>query len=253
MNQFAKSLKTWRTARRFSQLELAMEAEISARHLSFLETGRANPSREMVIRLGEALRMPLDARNTLLTHAGFAVRYKGRDWDDDEMAPVRRAVSRQLDRHMPWPGLALDRLWVIREANPTAAALFGALGVGVGDSLVELMTSGALAGVVENWPEVAHHAAIRLGTESAALGGVPEFDAAIRYLSGFPAPKVGQAQPVIPTVLRHGGMRLAMFATISQFGTPEDLLLDDLKVELYFPMDEATETAFQGMAASRSG
>ena len=109
MTQFAQSLKTWRTARRLSQLDLALEAEISARHLSFLETGRSNPSREMVIRLGEALQMPLDARNQFLTHAGFAARYQGRDWNDAEMSPVRRAVSRQLERHMPYPGLALDR------------------------------------------------------------------------------------------------------------------------------------------------
>ena len=248
MTDFARSLKTWRTARRFSQLDLAMEAEISARHLSFLETGRANPSREMVVRLGEALQLPLDARNVMLTHAGYAVRYKGRDWDDSDMAPVRRAVRWQLERHAPYPGLALDRLWTIREANPTAIALFGALGIG--DSLLDLMTSEALPKLVENWPEVAHHAAVRLRTESAALGGVPEHEAAIRHLSEVPQPKTVTTGPVIPTILRHGDLRLAMFATIAQFGTPEDLLLDDLKVELYFPMDAATETAFAHLSSA---
>ena len=251
MTDFARSLKTWRAARRFSQLDLALVADISARHLSFLETGRANPSRDMVLRLGEALDIPLDARNQMLTHAGFAVRYKGREWDDDEMAPVRKAVRRQLERHAPYPGLAVDRLWTIREANATALVLFGAFGIGIGDSLLDLMTMRALPGIVENWPEVAHHAAVRLRTENAALGGVPEFEAAISYLSAFVQPEPMTTGPVIPTILNTGTERLSMFATISQFGTPEDLLLDDLKVELYYPMDDATDAAFERMMENR--
>lgn len=251
MSDFAQSLKTWRAARRFSQLDLAMEADISARHLSFLETGRANPSREMVVRLGEALRLPLDARNQMLTHAGFAVRYKGRDWHDVEMAPVRQAIHWQLQRHAPYPGLALDRLWTIREANSAAQALFGALGMTIGDSMLDLMMTPGLPDIVENWPEVAHHAVLRLRTENAAMGGVPEFDKAISYLSQVSQPDRPSTGPVMPTVLRQGDQRLSMFATISQFGTPEDLLLDDLKVELYFPMDDATENAFQQMNAAK--
>ena len=250
MTEFARTLKSWRTTRRFSQLDLAMEAEISARHLSFLETGRVIPSREMVVRLGEALQLPLDARNRMLNHAGFAIRYKGRDWDAAEMAPVRRAVQWQLERHAPYPGLAVDRLWTIREANETALALFGVFGIGIGDSLLDLMTMQTLPQVIENWPEVAHHAAMRLRTENAALGGVPEFDAAIRYLSDVPQPKSISAGPVIPTVLKYGNLSLSMFATLSQFGTPEDLLLDDLKVELYFPSDKATEAVFEQMNAA---
>ena len=250
MTEFAQSLKTWRTARRYSQLNLALEAEISARHLSFLETGRANPSRDMVLRLGEALALPLDARNQMLNHAGFAVLYKGRDWDDADMAPVRQAISRQLERHAPYPGLALDRVWTIRQANPPALALFGMFGIGLGGSLLDLMTNPALPQVVENWPEVAHHAAIRLRTESAACGGVPEFEEVMRFLSEQPQPKTASTGPVIPTVLRYGDTRLSMFSTISQFGTPEDLLLDDLKVELYFPMDDTTEATFQQMSAA---
>lgn len=250
MNDFSTTLKTWRAARRYSQLDLAMQAEISARHLSFLETGRARPSREMVVRLGEALELPLDARNQMLTHAGFAVRYAARDWNDEAMAPIRRAVSRQLEGHMPYPGLAVDRLWTIRQANPAAVALFAPFGVGVGGSLMDLMTLGALPNVVENWPEVAHHAALRLRTESAAQGGVPEFVEAIEYLTTAATGYEPTSKPVVPTVLRMGEQRLSMFATISQFGTPEDLLLDDLKMELYYPMDEATAQIFEALAAT---
>ena len=251
MTEFAQSLKTWRAARRFSQLDLALEAEISARHLSFLETGRANPSREMVMRLGDALALPLDARNQMLTHAGFAVRYRQRDWDATEMEPVRRAVSRQLDRHAPYPGLAVDRLWTVQQANRAALQLFGLFGIGIGDSLLDLMSHEALPQMIENWPEVAHHVAIRLRTESAAQGGVAQFEPVIRYLSEQPAPKSTTAGPVIPTIIRAGDTRLAMFATIAQFGTPEDLLLDNLKMELYFPLDAATDEAFQQMGHVR--
>lgn len=248
MNDFSTTLRTWRATRRYSQLDLAIEAEISARHLSFLETGRARPSREMVVRLGEALELPLDARNQMLTHAGFAIRYTARDWDDKAMEPIRRAVSRQLQRHMPYPGMALDRLWNIREANPAALALFAPFGICVGGSLLQLMMLEVLPQVIENWPEVAHHAALRLRTESAAQGGIPEFTEAIQYLTSAAAVHTPTATPVVPTVLTMGDQRLSMFATISQFGTPEDLLLDDLKIELYYPMDDATAEIFEALA-----
>lgn len=239
-------------ARRFSQMDLALEADISARHLSFLETGRAKPSREMVARLGEAMQLPLDARNQLLTHAGFAARFKSRDWNDADMAPIRQALEWQLERHMPYPGLTVDRLWTIQQANASAVALFAGLGVGVGDSLLDLMMTETLPDVIENWSEVAHHVAIRLRTESAALGGIPEFDAAVRHLSKAALSEAPPPRTVVPTILRQGYLRLAMFATISQFGTPEDLLLDGLKIELYFPMDEVTDIFFKRQAQDKS-
>ena len=98
MTDFSQSLREWRTTRRFSQLDLALEAEVSSRHISFLETGRAQPSAEMVARLGEALRLPLEARNQLFQRAGFAARYPGRAWDAEEMQPVRQAVERMLSK-----------------------------------------------------------------------------------------------------------------------------------------------------------
>ena len=253
MTEFRDSLKHWRAVRRFSQLELAMKAEISPRHLSFLETGRAQPSRTMVVRLGDALQLPLGARNELLTLAGFAVRYQGRDWDADDMAPIRQAVDRLLERQLPYPGLALDRLWRLRRANAAALELFGGLGLGIGDSLLELLCSEALPALIENWPEVAEHAAQRLRTESLAQGGVPELDAAVAQLARMPKPESPPTGPVIPTILRLGETRLSMFATVSQFGTPEDLLLEDLKIELYFPTDQATADAFAAMADSAAG
>lgn len=250
MTEFPQTLKSWRAARRYSQLDLAHEAEISGRHLSFLETGRAKPSRDMVLRLSEALQLPLDARNLMLTHAGFAAQYPGRNWSENEMSPIRKAVDRMLLRHSPYPGLALDRYWRILQMNRPAAALFGQLGVGEGDSLVDLMMSETMPDVVENWPEVAHHAAHRLRVESLAQGGIPEFDRAVAHLSLVGAAAVQSGLPVIPTVIRAGDLRLSMFATIAQFGTPDDVTLDDLKIELYYPTDNVTQITFETLAAA---
>ena len=243
MTDFPATLRRWRQTRRYSQLALSLDADVSARHISFLETGRARPSREMVARLGEAMNLPLTARNELLSHAGFAPRYEARDWDDAAMAPVRSAVEYMLGAHDPYPGLALDRIWNIVSMNASATRLFGAFGVTKGQSLLTPMLSGAIAQVVENWPSVASAAASRLRIESAAAGGIAELDDAASRLSnqGTDAPSNG---PVIPTIVQLGGMRLSMFATIAQFGTPEDLALDDLKVELYFPSDDDTKAFF---------
>ena len=250
MSQFPQALKGWRTARRFSQMELAMEAEVSTRHLSFLETGRAQPSREMIGRLSEALQLPLDARNQLLTQAGFAPRYAGRQWGSEDMAPVRAAIAHMLDNHMPYPAIALDRVWSVRQMNGAARRLYGHFGVGEGDSLLDLMMSESLPALVENWPDVAHHAAVRLRSESLAQGGIEELDRAAAYLSGFERDMTGATGPVVPLVFRLGQMRLAMFATISQFGTPEDVILEDLKIELYFPLDEESGAILRNLSDS---
>lgn len=250
MSPFAQSLKTWRSARRFSQLDLAMKAEISARHLSFLETGRAQPSRGMIARLSEALQLPLDARNHLLASAGFAARYPRRQWDSGEMAPIRKSIELMLSRHDPFPGLAADRLWTVRQMNGAAARLFAPIGIGVGDSLLDLMMSEHIPNAIENWPVVARHAAARLRTESIAQGSVSELDRVADHLSRVAGGTDTSPGPVVPIIFRLGAERLAMFATIAQFGTPEDVTLDAFKIELYFPMDEAAERLLREMAMS---
>lgn len=246
---FSDALRFWRTAKRFSQLQLAMEADVSARHISFLETGRAKPSRQMIAQLGDAMQLPLAARNQMLAQAGFAPRYTARNWDDETMAPIRAAVTYTLNRHAPYPALAIDRLWRVVQMNATANGLFGQLGVAEGDSLLDLMTGEHLPTVVENWDEVAHHATQRLRTESAAQGGVPELDKTADRLSAVSKPNDLSPLPVLPTILRFGETRLHLFTTLAQFGTPEDLTLDDLKIELYFPADDATQQMLEQMAA----
>lgn len=141
MTQFSDHLRHWRRTRRFSQLDLSLEANVSARHISFLETGRARPSREMITQLGEALTIPLSARNQMFAAMGFASRYEARDWDEAEMVPIRRAIDRTLDRHAPYPGIAIDRLWRLTRMNTPAQKMFGMLGMAEGGSLLELLRS----------------------------------------------------------------------------------------------------------------
>lgn len=249
MSEFAKNLKFWRKLRRYSQLELAFEADISGRHLSFLENGRAKPSRDMVLRLCTALQVPLEVSNQFLTQAGFAAKYGQHQWTDADMAPIAQAVQTTLTNHMPYAGLALDSLWRIVNANKTAQTLFAGFGIGIGSSLLDFMMSDGLPDIVENWPEVAQAAATRCRIESLAKGGVPELDKAAEYLAKFGVLSDRAKSPVIPTIISTSGARLSMFATIAQIGTPEDLALDDFKIELYYPMDEVTENAFEIMSA----
>lgn len=248
MTDFSATLRTWRKARRFSQLDLAGEANVSARHISFLETGRAQPSRAMIGQLSAALTLPLDAQNQMLTHAGFAARYPGRAWQDTEMAPIRAAVSHMLESHDPYPGLALDRLWRIVQMNDAATRLYGLFGVKTGDSLLDLMLSPDIPPLIENWAEVAHHVRLRLRTESAAQGGVAAFDRVADHLGLSAAPRTDMRSPVVPTIFKVGPQRLSLFATLAQFGTPEDVALEELKVELYFPADEVTRQTLTAMA-----
>jgi transcriptional regulator with XRE-family HTH domain len=241
MSQFPETLKTWRNARRLSQLDLAVEADVSARHISFLETGRARPSREMIGKLGDALRLPLATRNQMLTHAGFAPRYPARRWEAEEMAPIRAAIAHTLSAHAPYPAIAIDKLWTVLRMNGPAVSLFGMLGISEGVSLIDLIVSDRLVPFIENWPDVARHSAQRLRTESAAQGGVAALDRAAEKLANVPQFGEHKLGPVVPTIYRAGAVRLSLFATVAQFGTPEDLALDDLKLELFFPADAETE------------
>jgi transcriptional regulator with XRE-family HTH domain len=245
MTQFSETLKSWRNMRRLSQLELAVEAEVSARHISFLETGRAQPSREMVGRLCDALQLPLSTQNQLLTLSGFAPRYSRRDWNAEEMAPIRAAIAHTLKLHAPYPAIVIDRLWTIVDMNEPAKRLFGFLEVKVGASLLDLIMGDRLKPYVENWSEVAHHSLQRLRTESAALGGVPELDRVAAKLAAVPHAYEQTSRPVIPTIFRIGDVRLSLFATVAQFGTPEDLALDDLKLEMFFPADAETKSRLE--------
>lgn len=246
---FGELLKTWRSQRRMSQMELGMTANVSPRHVSFLETGRARPSKAMVLRLSETLEVPRATRNSLLNAAGFAPAYTARDLDEADMACVREAMDWTLERHNPYPALAFDRHWRLLRLNACAAALLAPMPLGVGDSLLDaFMNGGVLADAIENRDEVVRHLVTRLRTESAHLGGDAVLDAAAeKFVAeiGDDDPHAADSMPaVIPARYRVNGQLLSFFSIISQFGATEDIALADVKIELMFPADDVTRNAF---------
>lgn len=247
MLDYANLLKEWRKQRRLSQLSLALEADVSARHISFLETGRARPSAEMILHLCDVLDMPVDARNQMMKAAGFAPRYASTALDDAAMEPIRQAIARMLDRHAPYPGLVLDRHWNAVKLNGPARTLFAPLGLAEGACFLDLVTDPIMPDVIENWPEVAHHTMLRLRAESLAGGGLVRLDEAASWLSRYAQNAAPTANlPTIPTIYRFGDIRLSLFGTITQFSTVNDETLADLKVELFYPADEFTAKWLNG-------
>ncbi len=241
---FGALLKTWRGQRRLSQLDLGLAANVSARHISFLETGRARPSKSMVLALAETLEVPRANRNVLLQAAGFARAYVQRDLAAEEMAYVRSAINWMLERHNPYPGIALDRHWNLLQANACAAGLMQPMGLGIGGSLLEAMLEGPFAAALENREEILRHMLARLRTEISHLGGDAVLEAAAAKFAAELPPDAPPAAIPMPAVLaaryRVNGIMLAFFSTISAFGSTEDIALADVRIELMFPADEAT-------------
>ncbi|TQV70659.1 helix-turn-helix transcriptional regulator [Denitrobaculum tricleocarpae] len=249
---FGTMLRDWRTQRRLSQLALGLDANVSARHISFLETGRAKPSRAMVLQLCEVLDAPRGTRNSLLNAAGFAPAYRRRDLNEADMAQVRSAVDWTLARHDPYPALALDRHWTLVKINQSARLLLGAISLEEGDSLLSVMTDvERLTVMFENWQEVAQHMLARLRTESGHLGGDRILDAASDRLAESLGTEYADPSGVLPAVVparyRAGEDTLSLFSTIAQFGTAEDIALAELKIELMFPADDATRRMLLAM------
>jgi transcriptional regulator with XRE-family HTH domain len=242
---FAQQLKQWRNIRRMSQLDLGLAANVSARHVSFLETGRAAPSRAMVLQLCETLEVPLTARNTLLHAAGFAEVFFNRGLNAEELTHVRQAVDWTLQQHNPYPAMALDKHWTIIKANAAAKMLLSAVGLSGGDSLLQaLQQSDRLRTAITNWPEVVRHMVSRLRMESVKLG----HDAVLSEAAENLAAQLGAggkheshvSTAVLSTRYLLNGVELSLFSMIAQFGSAEDIALSDLKIELMFPADEAT-------------
>lgn len=254
---FGDLLRGWRERRRLTQMDLSHEAEVSTRHLSFLETGRANPSREMVLTLAEHLEIPLRERNQLLAAAGFAPVYDRRPLDAPEMAAVRDAIDQVLAGHEPYPALAVDRYWNIVSMNQ-AAAMFAAdadpalLGPPPNVYRLSLHPDG-LARRVVNFPEFAHHLLHRL-RHDAAVSADPDLAALLAEVEGYPTvrelarPTVPGNAVVVPVRLRHPRGELAMFTTIATFGTPVDVTVDELALETFFPADAETARRLNALA-----
>lgn len=257
MTEFGPLLRHWRTTRRLSQLDLALEANVSARHVSFLETGRAAPSRSMVQQLADVLAIPRGERNSIYEAAGFRGLYQRKPLDDQQLAPVRQAMQRLIQNHSPYPAIVKDRLWRVVDMNPSAQMLFGLAGIGMGDSLLDALAAPDQGrDFIENWGEVGYYTMQRLRAEARIAGGIPELDAAAVHLARDP--DIAAFQPSVPmpaivsTIFRSADFRLPLFSTFAQFGGAEDLTLNELVIELMFPANAEAETLLATLAASAS-
>ncbi|MEP3279947.1 MAG: helix-turn-helix transcriptional regulator [Stappiaceae bacterium] len=249
---FGTSLKDWRNQRRMSQLDLGLSANVSARHISFLETGRSTPSRQMVHQLCDVLEVPPAERNTIYNAAGFAPAYRRRALTDEDMAPVKEAVDWVLERHNPYPAFAVDRHWRLVKSNQSAGFMLHSAGISEGDSLLQLMQDKeTMIATFENWEEVAEHMIARLRTESVHLGGDVVLDAAsaklVEMLGGRTNTQQGELQAFVPARYRAGETVFSFVTTIAQFGTANDIALSELKIEMMFPVDETTRAALMAM------
>ncbi len=255
-------LQYWRGARHKSQLALATQAGVSPRHVCFIETGRAQPSREMLLLLAGVLDVPLRERNALLLAGGFAPIYREANLDAAELGPARRAFDAILRQQEPYPAVVMDRYWNLLLANRAAerffALLLGGAARGGPANVVRLMFDPAgLRPHVANWETAAEALVRRIDRE--AVGGVP--DAHLRALldevfayRDVPARlripnRDAPLSPLIPIAFRKDGLRYAYFSTVTTLGTPADITLQELRIECFFPLDEETEHNARALAS----
>jgi len=256
---FAGRLRRWRQRRGISQLELAGRAGISQRHLSFLELGRAGPSRAMVLRLAEALEVPLREHNLLLLAAGFAPEFRESALSAPELSQVAEAVDRMLAQQEPFPAVALDRHWNLLKANAAAVRLVsflvGPLPPGSAVNLADaLVAPDVLRPYLANWPEVVRHF-VRFVEADAAADGMEATAALLARLLAYPgvaaavrrAPPA-PAEPVLAMHFRKDDVELRLFTAIATLGTPRDVTVEELRVESFFPLDAATAAVLRGWA-----
>lgn len=259
-NSVGDLIREWRTKRRMSQLDLAMEAEISQRHLSFMESGRSAPSREMVLHLAEQLSIPLRQRNQLLLAAGFAPSFGERPLHHPSLAPAMEAVRMVLKGHEPYPAIAVDRHWNLIEGN----AALGPMLAGVEDaSLLQppvnvlrlSLHPKGIAPRIVNLHEWRSHLIERLKHQNDTAGD-PVLEALERELLTYPdGPRPGRPMQVDalaiahPLRLRIGDAILSFISTITVFGTPLDVTLSELAIESFFPADEETAARLRALAA----
>lgn len=261
---FGAHLRHWRQRRRLSQLELANEAQVSTRHLSYVETGRAEPSREMVLRLAERLEVPLRERNALLVAAGYAPMYRQRSLDDPALAAARRAVERVLKGHEPFPALAVDRHWNLVAHNALVPLLMEGAAPALLKPPVNVLRLSlhpeGLAPRIANLAQWRAHLLERLQQMGAATGD-PVLAALHEELAAFPLPSVGHDAPpaggelahvLVPFQLVTPGGLLSFISTTTIFGTPVDVTLQELAVESFFPADAQTAEMLGRMAAEAS-
>jgi len=257
MQPVGSLLREWRQRRHLSQLDLACDAEISTRHLSFLETGRSQPSREMILNLAERLEIPLRERNTLLLAAGYAPTFAERSLGDPALRAARRAVDLVLAGHEPYPALAVDRHWTMIASNQAMTPFLTGVDAALLQSPVNALRLGlhpaGIAPRIGNFAEWRSHILARLSRQ-IHLTADPILTALMKELAAYPVPPgaASHARPsadygdvIVPLQLITENGCLSLFSTTTIFGTPMDVTLSELAIESFFPADEATAAAFQ--------
>ena len=257
---FGTLMRQWRRRRGLSQLDLAGSGGVSQRHVSFLESGRARPSRQMVLHLAELLDMPLRERNRLLHAAGFAAAYRESGLQAPHLAEARRALDLLLKQHEPFPAVVVDAGWTVQLANQAAQRMIAFL---LGPHLdpakpvnfmkLPLHPQGARP-YIRNWHEVAGALLHRLQREAmdspaaaavlAEVRGYPDVDALWRNVDWDSEPR-----PLLGFAIEKDGLALDLITMIATFGTPQDVTLQDLRIETFLPADEASENLLRGLAS----
>jgi transcriptional regulator with XRE-family HTH domain len=250
-------LKEWRRRRHMSQLDLSLEADVSARHLSFIETGRSRPSAQMVLHLAEHLDVPLRSRNQLLLAAGYAPAYGQRSLDAPELEPVRLALERVLEGHAPNPALVTDRHWGLVAANAGVEALIAGAAPHLLEPPVNVLRLSlhpeGLAPRIANLAEWRAHLLHRLGRE-AVTSGDPALAALHEELAAYPCDDPAQSPDLeagaiaVALRLRHDGGELSFVSTVTTFGTALDVTVSELSIESFFPADGATAEALRALS-----
>jgi transcriptional regulator with XRE-family HTH domain len=260
---FKSVCRQWRQHRKLSQLDLALAADVSQRHVSWLETGRSQPSREMVIRLSQAMEIPLRERNVLLQSAGFSSVYRERGLADPDMAPVLEALNHVLKYHEPFPAVVIDRFWNVKKQNKAAQLLFS-----IGGDPEEMMAQAGSAGeynlavlslhpaglrqFIVNWEQIAPSFIRRLRSEARACGDAQlqeKFNQIIQLAGPVALNELPGEQllPVLPLEIAIDGLELSLFSVITTFGTPQDITADELRIEAFYPANPTTESFFRAL------
>ena len=263
-SDFAAALRYWRGKRGYSQLRLSTESTISQRHISFLESGRSQPSKDLILKLGMTLEIPLRQRNVMLLAAGFAPAYQERKLSDPELGAVRKALDFMLAQQAPYPALVVDRLWNLQLANGPAAGLMRWLLALPEDAVLPadgsvnvlrlMLDPNGVGRYLHNWSDVA--ADLLHWIQREAMSDGPGSEATtllgeLRAMTGAmeTAPNLDRrALPFLPVTIRKDGVELNLFTTIATLGTPHDVTVHELRIESFFPADDASAQWFRSRA-----
>ncbi|MEQ9450751.1 MAG: helix-turn-helix transcriptional regulator [Pseudomonadales bacterium] len=261
---FSSVCRSWRQFRRLSQLELALAANVSQRHVSWLETGKSQPSREMVVRLSEALDVPLRERNVMLQAAGYAGTFRERELSEPAMEPAMNVLKTMLDHHDPLPAFVIDPCWNVKMQNAAADRM---LKFGTDAQLWTLDDDNSVRNVawltlhpqglrphITNWSQIAPDFARRLRRQAMASVD-PEVQEALQQLIALAGPEEefaldqSELHPALPMDIKVGDIELSFFTVVSAFDSPLDVTLDELRIESLYPTNEQTRAFFHALAA----